>query len=481
MNIRIENSLGFHPVLRRIFDNYYVNYKKYYLADIIINNLMIEESYDSNKTLSQNIKNRFNLSNKLEIGGLLYIVGKCYFIPPKLNKKSFTVFEYLKYYKDFTNNYDDFMNFIISVIEQREFLINSFNLMQNDLYEKFKALEKEYEKGEISDLIDYYNEVIRNSFYYIPLPQNNDKLLLEFYPINKMLYCELELPKLEETPDIKSFSLNIDGTLKCSHFSTKEIKKLYEKMIYSIIIRTINELFNLDYKNYIDIIAINGKVKRINPATGIETDNCILSIQTNKTEFSKINPLQVDPHSCFKYLKGISGIDLSNYVPIKPFFQIQKDKRTVESHEVEVSSVTNLAAMNWEEFEHLIRALFEKEFSENGGEVKVTRASRDGGVDAIAFDPDPIKGGKIVIQAKRYTNIVGVSAVRDLYGTVLNEGANKGILVTTSDYGSDSYEFIKGKPLTLLNGNNLLYLLEKHGQSARIDIQEAKDFFKKME
>jgi len=76
--------------------------------------------------------------------------------------------------------------------------------------------------------------------------------------------------------------------------------------------------------------------------------------------------------------------------------------------------------MNWEDFEHLIRELFEKEFSQNGGECKVTRASRDGGIDAIAFDPDPIRGGKIVIQTKRYTKTVGVSAVRDLYGTVLN-------------------------------------------------------------
>jgi restriction system protein len=67
---------------------------------------------------------------------------------------------------------------------------------------------------------------------------------------------------------------------------------------------------------------------------------------------------------------------------------------------------TNLAAIGWEEFEHLIRELFEKEFSGDGGEVKITRASRDGGVDAIAFDPDPIRGRKIVIQAKRYTNTV---------------------------------------------------------------------------
>jgi restriction system protein len=130
--------------------------------------------------------------------------------------------------------------------------------------------------------------------------------------------------------------------------------------------------------------------------------------------------------------------------------------------------------MDWKEFEHLIRELFEKEFSSNGGEVKITQASRDGGVDAVAFDPDPIRGGKIVIQAKRYTNTVTVSAVRDLYGTVMNEGATKGILVTTSDYGPDAYSFAKDKPLTLLNGGHLLFLLEKHGHKARIDIKEAK-------
>jgi restriction system protein len=145
----------------------------------------------------------------------------------------------------------------------------------------------------------------------------------------------------------------------------------------------------------------------------------------------------------------------------------------------ELDTSTNLAAIDWEDFEHLIRELFEKEFSSNGGEVKVTQASRDGGVDAIAFDPDPIRGGKIVIQAKRYTNIVGVAAVRDLYGTVVNEGATKGILVTTSDYGPDAYEFARNKPITLMNGSHLLYLLEKHGHKARIDLQEAKLLNKK--
>jgi restriction system protein len=98
----------------------------------------------------------------------------------------------------------------------------------------------------------------------------------------------------------------------------------------------------------------------------------------------------------------------------------------------------------------------------------LTRSSRDGGVDAIAYDTRPILGGKVVIQAKRYKNVVGVSAVRDLYGTMMNEGANKGILVTTSNYGPDAYEFAKDKPIELIDGGGLLYLLDQVGVSAKI-------------
>jgi restriction system protein len=74
-----------------------------------------------------------------------------------------------------------------------------------------------------------------------------------------------------------------------------------------------------------------------------------------------------------------------------------------------------------------------------------------------------------------------VSAVRDLFGTVMNEGATKGILVTTADYGPDAYEFAKGKPITLLNGSNLLHLLEKHGHKATIDLKAAKQILSERE
>ena len=115
--------------------------------------------------------------------------------------------------------------------------------------------------------------------------------------------------------------------------------------------------------------------------------------------------------------------------------------------------------------ESLITNLFQK----TGLDTKLTQASRDGGVDCVAYDSRPILGGKVIVQAKRYKNTVGVSAVRDLFGTLQNEGASKGILVTTSGYGQASFDFARNKPIELIHGSNLLYLLAEHtGFEAKI-------------
>ena len=111
------------------------------------------------------------------------------------------------------------------------------------------------------------------------------------------------------------------------------------------------------------------------------------------------------------------------------------------------------------DFEDLVAALFKA----MGMEVMTTQRSGDGGVDVRAMDPDPIRGGKLVIQVKRYSNTVPPAPVRDLYGTMLHEGATKGILVTTAEFGPSAQEFATGKPLTLIGGTQLVDLLAQHG------------------
>jgi restriction system protein len=305
---------------------------------------------------------------------------------------------------------------------------------------------------------------------------------LEFNQDNNLLVIDYTLPDHQFLPiekDIK-FSASKNEVTKIL-FSEKELSERFNNTVYKILLRTIHEIFESDSIKAIDYVCINGYINHLDESTGNVNFTCIASLSVSKEEFMKLNLNKVNPEACFKNLKGVSANKLINLIPVAPIVNINKtDSRFIEGNAVlhSVDDSVNLAAMDWEEFEHLIREIFGKEFSLNGGEVKITQSSRDGGVDAVAFDPDPIRGGKVIIQAKRYTNVVGISAVRDLFGTVMNEGANKGILVTTSYFGKDAYDFAKNKPLALINGSNLLYLLGKHGHKARINIEEAKNLRK---
>jgi restriction system protein len=57
---------------------------------------------------------------------------------------------------------------------------------------------------------------------------------------------------------------------------------------------------------------------------------------------------------------------------------------------------------------------------------------------------------------------------------MINEGAAKGILVTTAYFGPDAREFVKDKPITLIDGPQLVYMLEEHGHKVRIDLIQAR-------
>jgi restriction system protein len=337
------------------------------------------------------------------------------------------------------------------------------------------AQRADYQRGDAGAVMDYCDLVLANSQYPDYFPQTYE---LDYNSENKILILDYQLPSLTDLPTLSEVRyIQSRDEFAEKHISQTQLNQTFNELLYQITLRTMHELFEADQVNALAAIVFNGYVRSIDPATGQEISPCILSVQAGKEEFERINLASVDPKACFKSLKGIGSAKLQSMTPVAPLLRItREDARFVAGYGVvdALEEGDNLAAMDWEDFEHLIREVFEKEFSSAGGEVRVTRASRDGGVDAVAFDPDPIRGGKIVIQAKRYTGTVGVSYVRDLYGTVVNEGANKGILVTTAHYGPDAYEFAKGKPLVLLDGNNLLHLLEKHGHKARINLQEAR-------
>lgn len=282
-----------------------------------------------------------------------------------------------------------------------------------------------------------------------------------------------------EIPDLSSISIVKQKETKYScgdwvGVAARVQKKLKEDILYSLCIRAGYLVANSDTNNNIDLITINAKQSWFDPATGAPKKGMVASLQASKNDFCSLQIDRIEPKACFRHLKGISTPSVENISAIKPIFDFDmNDRRIVENKQVAdfLDPNANLAAMPWDDFEHLVRQLFEWEFGSKGIEVKVTCASRDRGVDAIMFDPDPLKGGKFVLQAKRYNRTVDVAAVRDLYGTVVNEGANRGILVTTSSYGPDTYEFAKDKPISLVDGQHLVQMLTKHGKNYHVKLE----------
>lgn len=315
-------------------------------------------------------------------------------------------------------------------------------------------------------IVDYLDLVLSNSVYPDDFPQHYK---LAYVPESQQLVVEYELPSKDVVPSVREYRyVKTKDEVTSVARTMKDSKELYLGVVTQTTLRTLHEVFEADRAGWVQSIVFNGMVSTVDPATGQPVRPCLVSVRTTREVFTAIDLARVDPAACLTHLNASVSKKPDELAPIRPVLEFDMvDKRFIEETDVlsDLDQRPNLLDLTPSEFESLIQNLFTK----MGLDTKQTRASRDGGIDCVAFDPRPIFGGKVVIQAKRYRNTVDVSAVRDLFGSMQNEGASKGILVTTSGYGPTSFEFASGKPIELIDGSNLLYLLrENAGIEARI-------------
>ena len=332
------------------------------------------------------------------------------------------------------------------------------------------SFQREFSTGSPFAIVNYFTMILTASNYPDGFPHHAK---LAYVPESRQLVVEYDLPSLEIIPAVSSYKY-----IKARDEVTEVVrphtqrKASYTSVIAQVTLRTLYELFRADRTGYLDTIVFNGYVESIDKGTGHLVRTCLVTVRTSRDSFIQLNLSKVDPLTCLNVLNASVSKSPAELAPVRPVLEFNMvDPRFIEETDVlsELDQRPNLMELTPKEFESLITNLFQK----MGLETRQTQASRDGGVDCVAFDPRPIFGGKVVIQAKRYKNTVGVSAVRDLYGTMQNEGASKGILVTTSGYGKASFEFDEGKPIELLSGSHLLYLLAEHASvEAKIEMPE---------
>jgi restriction system protein len=347
--------------------------------------------------------------------------------------------------------------------------LNAYQSEVEESHRNIAALKARYREGDSDAVRAYHAMAIEQSSYPDGWPH---QFRVAYDPGAKQLVLDYELPTVDVVPTVAEYRfIKTKDVIEEKPRKPAEVKELYREIVAAIALRCTSESFAADAGNHLDVFTFSGYVNTVDPATGNPTRPYLISLRVTKERFSAITLDRVDTRACLRNLGAHVSPQPAELLPVRPLIEFDMvDKRFIDEKDVisELDARPNLMDLTPAEFEALVGNLFTK----MGLETKLTRTSRDGGVDAVAYDMRPILGGKVVIQAKRYSHTVGVSAVRDLYGTMMNEGANKGILVTTSSYGPDAYDFCNDKPIELVDGSGLLYHLEQVGVNARIIFPE---------
>ncbi|MGW3136682.1 restriction endonuclease [Streptomyces sp. NPDC001139] len=317
-------------------------------------------------------------------------------------------------------------------------------------------------RGDPDSVVEYFSAALYSSAAW---PEGFPRqVAAAFDTAARQLVLDWELPGYDVVPEAKSVRyVPAQDEDKETARPVTQRRGLYREVLAQSLLLVLHQLFAADEYGILDSVALNGFVDAHDPATGRRTHIFLATAMAQRAAFAGLHLEQVDAVSCLTdALRGQLASRPDQLTSVRPGRKPQDVGNHVAAHGGDEEP--DLYDMDPIAFESLVADLFRA----MGMEAVTTQRSNDGGVDVDALDPTPIRGGKIVVQVKRYRNTVPPTAVRDLYGTVQDVGANKGVLVTTAGFGPGSHTFARGKPLELISGGELVDLLHRHGLRGRL-------------
>ena len=333
--------------------------------------------------------------------------------------------------------------------------------------EHFKS---DFHAAKPAAVMQYFALVLEASRYPDGFPQ---RFRLAYVPESHQLVVEYELPGYNRVPPVAAYAYVRSGDKVTNKARpVRERHQLYKSVVAQVTVRTIHELFEADRQSLVETIVFNGHVETTNAATGKSERPCLVTLRTTRETFLDRDFARLDAEACLLDLSASLSKSPAELVPVRPVLEFNMvDPRFVEEADVlsELDQRPNLMELKPGEFESLITNLFTK----MGLETRMTQASRDGGVDCVALT---IARSSVARSSSR------PSATRTPFpsapcGTCSAPSTTKAppraSWSTTSGYGKASFDFANDKPLELLSGTNLIYLLKEHaGVDAKIEPPE---------
>jgi restriction system protein len=166
-----------------------------------------------------------------------------------------------------------------------------------------------------------------------------------------------------------------------------------------------------------------------------------------------------EPANSLLFTGGLIGL-LS--VEVAPWFKRLNLRFWITSAQRirQIHAVDQLNALHPTEFEKLVQAIYR----ELGYSARHNGQAGDHGVDLDVRTPT---GERWVVQCKRWRGSVGEATVRELFGTLLHEGADRAVLVTSADITPPAEAWARGKPIDLVDGPALLRMIERAQKQSR--------------
>jgi restriction system protein len=270
-----------------------------------------------------------------------------------------------------------------------------------------------------------------------------------------------ELPGKSVVPGFRSVSyVRTRDELIRKERPARECASLYRSVVSQSTLLVLRDVFDADAA--LRKVSVNGHVSTTNRATGQPAYPCLISVIVDREEFEGLVLDNVGADECLRHLKALVSEHPYAVEAVRPLIDFDRTRYAfAESVDVvaELDHRDDLMTLTPTEFEHLVRQLFE---ATPGMQGWTTRPSKDDGVDAVIFNDTPITGGLTVVQAKQYSNTIGVHHVRELAGTMEDKKAGRGVLVTTSSFTKDA-RLLSNRlgRIQLIDGGELVYLLKQ--------------------
>jgi restriction system protein len=121
---------------------------------------------------------------------------------------------------------------------------------------------------------------------------------------------EAELPPGRVVPSAKAFRyVSSRDTVEPVPRPDNEIRQRYKRLVCSIALRVLHDIFTATPPTVVDTIAFSGWVATAEPATGKAVRPCLVTVTANRTAFAELVLASVEPAACLAHLSGVISPD----------------------------------------------------------------------------------------------------------------------------------------------------------------------------